>query len=525
MPKRKKSGGRSTPTQAALVDARLDRILDGIDAAVLGGAPERAHALVEDLAQAPRRLPEVLTRRLISGRAKVPILAFELLSGYAGERAGSYLLRIAERRGVPDIVRWGARRRAGWPEGTESADRLAFLETLEDPDGTLVVAASQGSDRWPPQGEILEEVLEYLTALPSARRRAAVERMVAELGPRIAVLLHALLHVADLPTQRLTLDALVRLRAPGAADPIGRLARTTDDARLRADAEAAAQRLRLQVVDRDRPPEPPTMPPIERAHLSLVDGAGGQIILVVRRAAEGVLLFGDVFHDEASGIKSAFGSTRADPSLLEEIIGDLEDAGIELVEADLSAVRGALAGALEVNVAHGLGVPPVFELWEPLLHDTYPPPRGEPVTAPILDDAPYGVRRDLVRRGGELVAHPFFASWGFDPRLTLAATVVAPPPTGARLTDRQYRPMIGQLVGSEVQARLRQRLRRQAWVLERAGDTTARDLALASAAHLGKADRAELVRQPFLRALVERSTRALVGAYLEHPDPDDELFS
>ena len=56
-----------------------------------------------------------------------------------------------------------------------------------------------------------------------------------------------------------------------------------------------------------------------------------------------------------------------------------------------------------------------------------------------------------------------------------------------------------------MRARLRQRLRRQAWLLDQMGNIKARNLALATAAKLASAGPAELAKQPFLRALVNRS--------------------
>ena len=138
------------------------------------------------------------------------------------------------------------------------------------------------------------------------------------------------------------------------------------------------------------------------------------------------------------------------------------------------------------------------------------------VAAPELDDAPYVHRKDLVRSSRQLADHPFFESWGFDPMKTSVAMLTAPPPSGSRLTDRQYRPLMDLLVFEpSVMAQLRQRLRRQAWVLERAGDLTERDQALATAAALGRADPDELFKQPFLRRLVERSVTAVVSGLSE----------
>ncbi len=90
-----------------------------------------------------------------------------------------------------------------------------------------------------------------------------------------------------------------------------------------------------------------------------------------------------------------------------------------------------------------------------------------------------------------------------------------PGPSGSRLTERQYRPLIAQLVEPALRARLRQRLRRQAWLLDRNGDSRARDLALAVAAQLAEGTPGDLARLPFLRRLVQRSVAdVLATAFL-----------
>ncbi len=191
-------------------------------------------------------------------------------------------------------------------------------------------------------------------------------------------------------------------------------------------------------------------------------------------------------------------------------MGGLEEAGVSLVEVDLAAVRATLAAGVEASAAAGHSLPPAFELWEPFAHDSYPPAEGEATSAIALDDAPYARRTDLLPASGRLAEHPFFNSWGFDPELVVPAMLTTPPPSSGRLTDRQYRPLIQQLVDRETCERLRQRLRRQAWLLEKVGDLAARDCALAVAAQLASARSSELVAQPILRALVERSVQETV---------------
>jgi hypothetical protein len=132
-----------------------------------------------------------------------------------------------------------------------------------------------------------------------------------------------------------------------------------------------------------------------------------------------------------------------------------------------------------------------------------------------LDDEPYANRPDLVKKGRRLADHPFCETWGFEEAPTLVAMQSSPPPASNKLGERQYRPLIEQLVDDAVKDTFRRRLRRQAWLLEQDGDEEFRDVALATAAHLAAAPTAELVKQPFLRRLVDRSvSHALTSVFV-----------
>src|SRR3954454_662371 len=219
MPRRTTGRGAGRPVRAApAVD--VEGLLDALDTAMLQGDPERVAQLSEQLWPARRQVPDAIVGRLVEGRARVPGLAFEMLGGFAAERSETYLRRIAEDPAAPNIVRFGARRRAGWPETGQAKRRREFLDTLADPDGTLVEATAQATGGWPPDGEVLGEVLGYLQALPAPRRREVLERIVSALGGRAAWLLRAALHIADVALQRQALSALVHLRDGGAAAAI-----------------------------------------------------------------------------------------------------------------------------------------------------------------------------------------------------------------------------------------------------------------------------------------------------------------
>ena len=210
-------------------------------------------------------------------------------------------------------------------------------------------------------------------------------------------------------------------------------------------------------------------------------------------------------------MKGVFGSSWLPNESAEGMLEELENAGIALVEVPLAAVRGALAAALEQNAARG-SLPASYELWEPFLHDTYPPEDGEPVVATALDDAPYAGRADLLARSGDLSAHPFFQHWGFDLDVTSAAMELAPPPDSGGLTDAQYGPLLAALAPAATRDRFRRRLRRQAWLLEQIEDTATRDVALAASAALATDDPAALLAHPFLREMVTMSVaQVLLG--------------
>ena len=492
--------------------AELDRLLDGLETAMLEGDQTSVAALTERLWAHRRQLPAILVERLIGGRARIPALAFELLGGFAGPTAGERALRrVAAAAAAPDIVRWGARRRVGWPQRGEAKARLEFLLSLKDADATLVEAVIQAGWVWPPDVEVLEEVLAYLVVLPAERRRAVVQRAVdeAEPGPALPWLLRALVHLPDSVLVRLAVSELVRLRDHAAVGALRRLIQTTRDADIRAEAEAAERRLRLQIVDRSRPTseeEPVPWLPLDGVHLSAVDGAGAQVLLLLRRWEAGTRLVADVLQTDTWGIKDAFGRYRSPAGELAELtVESFRAGGVDLVEIDLPSARGALAAAIATNAATGRPLPPAFELWEPFFHEAFPPASDEPTTVPELDDAPFASRADLVRRSAALLEHPFFQSWFFNPDEIGPALEELVLGRGARLREVQYGPVIGRLVDTPLREQLRRRLRRQAWLLDRYGGQRERDLALATAASLDRATAAGLAKHPFLRGMVDAS--------------------
>ena len=293
------------------------------------------------------------------------------------------------------------------------------------------------------------------------------------------------------------------------------LAATARTKTVKAEAEKALSRLRLRdvtaganEVDLEKP-----LPPVSAAYLSPLDGEGAQIAIVIRQLAEGLYCFLNVFHNEAFGIKDTIAKQTVPAEMLEEMLEDFQIADLELIEVDPAAVRGAMVRAAEVNATVRKAIPPVYEIWEPLLHDAEPAPLDEETIFPELDDAPYAGRDDLLIEGDELLDHIWFAAWGFPYEEMFQAMIQTPVPSRGRLTDRQIRPLVEHFMTPAMCATLRSRLRRQAWLLDRGEDTIERDQALAVAASLVDASPDQLVRNRFVRKLIRNSVGSAASIF------------
>ncbi|MBI2908257.1 MAG: hypothetical protein HYX92_11470 [Chloroflexi bacterium] len=487
--------------------AEIEGLLNQLDRRLLTGNVAGADPLFESLWKYRRHLPEVLTQRIIHGQAQVPAYAFELLGNFAGPRTPGFLKRIAESLDVADIVRFGARRRLGWPEEEDQArKRRAFLATLREPDETLVQAADEGTAFWPAGGEILQECLEYLQALPAERQKSVITLAMAQLGDRSVALLQAVVHIDDADCQLLALRELVRLQASSAAGAVERLAKTTTNNEIRAEAEASVRRLRLRLIDHREPePEPEPLPPVDRVLLSNIDGDGGQAITIVRRSGEDAYALAHFYYNDHWGVKGVFGRDDEPSENFDAMVTRFKEDGIVLFDVELAVARGALNAAMEANASTGHPIPPTFEIWEPLLHDAYLATGGEHAVVPDLEDVSYMGRNDLLRSSDDLLDSELFDSWGFDPEEIQDALAATMRRSRSRTPAGRYRFLVEYLADGETCAAFRRRLRRQAWLLDRSGDATSRDVALAVAAQLGSGQRAELAKMPFLRALVQRS--------------------
>ncbi len=503
----------------------LNERLDALDQALQAGRQSEIALIAEQLSRHSKAAAQVLADRVRSGRARSAAIAFELLMGFAGQRAPALLKQIAADSAVPDIVRWGARRRAGWAKRGQAKARRAFLASLQDAEDTLVTAVAQAGAWAPPDGEILTEVLEYLQVLAPKERLSVVRRAQAAKPVALPWLLRSLVHVEDPPLQTLCLDALVQSFDEAARGTLDRLVKTSRNAALVEAARAAARPQQIRVgAGVAQPPghaEPP-WPQVITARTTAVDVEGGQLVSVTRDLGGEREVFAGVYVSDDRGIADILGTYGRLSGSVEDLMREFRDLYTPDVEIDLPAARGILAAAVETAVAHGRALPPALELWEPYFHDTFPPAPDEPTIVTELDDARYSGRGDLVRRSVTLLDHQLFEGWFVQPEELEAALLSIGTSAAALLPGRPpYSKLIKALFGAEERGRLRHRLRRQAWLLGRLGEPTLRDIALATASSVVEASQADLARHVFLRAMIDLSLEAIAAF---EPDLPDDYF-
>lgn len=499
MPRKNSPSGRLAEKQQ--LEEEFERLHDAMQA----GDQQRAAEPMASITGAGDLAVEVARERLIQGRSRMPGFDLEFLMVLAGDKVESVLRAISNDRSAADILRFGARRRLGWPERTERKARRDFLKSLADPDGTLVEAVVPAMESPIPSGDIVAEVLAYMKVLPDRRNESLVRRIVEDSSCRYPALLHALMHLNAPHTQKLVLDELTRIKHPASAAAISRLGRTTGNEALRIECEAALRRLQLQVVGQERDEPVMPLPPCDIAIVTQLDGEGGQALLLRRMLSGEYCIFVNFFHNELVGVKDVYGRILFPTSDFDSLVDDFSMTGLLAVEVGPEVVRGILDRAVEVNAAAGYPLPPEFELWEPMLHDSCPPAAGETDLYPELDDSGFAGEEPTALEIEALLDNDFCESWRFGFEETLDAMDGVPEPEYGQLTDVQFRPLLKALVTDDFRQRILSRLRRQAWLLEHEGLKGEATTALKASASIAAKGLPELYDNLFLKAFVGRS--------------------
>ena len=353
-------------------------------------------------------------------------------------------------------------------------------------------------------------------ALPIFQSFEAMQHYVTSGGPPTFSLLLCLLHSPQDRVVRTAIKGLETLRLPEAVAYLEERATYDPSRKVRRAAKEAAQRLTAQVGRRGEWLAPPDEP-LQACFITSIDGSGGQVLLIVRQTAQGHCKLLNVMFNDHEGIKDCYGGLSPTLAEIEEIIGDgFASMGIEMIEISLEKAREELDRALQTSRAARRRLPVAFMAWRHWALGEDPDP---PEMFPLPDIRPAD-RSDLLADCDELLDLEEFESWFFNA-------------SDLHGLDRQYRRLqyqgpaseeekealitkgVQRVVDETVRQRLRDRLRRQAWLLAQIyEDDDIPRLALIAADALEDDPSFPLERHPLLRRMMHDS---FVNALGEQP--------
>lgn len=492
----------------------ISRILASIDerlAQLDSPSPELSQelmGLLEELVEpSPDLVATMLAEHVVSGRSPDPSFWIQVLANAPSERVPGLLGRIARDRSVPDVIRIDTHRLANLEEEDREQQRR-FLKGLHDPVAALAQKLETAHLGWLADPTEASYAVELLLLLQPAQQAEVLRRVEATPERSRVWVFHEMLQCEDEAVQRLGLASIDRIGSPWSIGALDRYTRIAPSDELADQARVIAERLRG--AERHEDDSETVLPPLGLCVLSAVDETGQQTVFIVRWTTKETCLVINLAMNDEDGILSVTAIGSVPTEFVTQLLESCQEDWMELVEVDLSVVRGAIAEYVEINVEAGFPLPLGYELCEPLLHDTFPPPEDEPATRPALVEGKDAGRGNRVRRAGTLLDHPLFATWTFQP-LQLVPTLLAIAPPGDEVTELPYPALLESALGLEMDEIYRDRLRRQAWLLDKRGDTRERDMALAVAASLADPKPSVLAKQPFWQGMVDRAVESLAS--------------
>jgi hypothetical protein len=381
------------------------------------------------------------------------------------------------------------------PEGAVLRSQQEFLTQLQDP---LELSNFLGGD---------------VQDLPIFQSPEAMQHYVETGGPSVFSLLLCLLHSPQNRVVTTAIKGLETLGLPEAVPYLEERATYDPDRQVRRVSRRVAQQLAAQVGRRGEWLAPPDEP-LQACSITSIDGNGGQVLLITRQTADDRCKFLDVMFNDHEGIKDCFGGLSPTSEEIRDVIGDgLGSMGIELVDISLERAREELGRAIQTTQEARRRLPVAFMAWRHWALGEDPDP---PETFP-LPEVPPTERDDLLADCDELLDLEEFNSWFFN---------VA----DLHGLDRQYRRLqrkdpdneaaekalitqgVGRVVDKACRQLLRDRLRRQAWLLAQIyEDKDIPRLALVAADALEDDSLFKPEEHPLLREMMYHSFLNAVG--------------
>ncbi|MGQ9500589.1 MAG: HEAT repeat domain-containing protein [Anaerolineae bacterium] len=382
------------------------------------------------------------------------------------------------------------------PERLVQKAREMFFEVISDPlELTRLLEEQFESEGFPPllDARILEEIASFRD------RRASLFFQCLLHAPHDKVVLKAIECLRTLGDP----DIIPALEERSLYDPSPQVRKAAQDAvRILADETQLREPSILHL--------PVTPPPIERCAISVIDGRGAQMCVLIWNMPEGGRVGTNILFTDEYGIQECIvlEGEESVAALEEALEHDFEESGVHvsMVEISLAQARAELERAYQTSLHAHRRLPPIYIALRNWLlgEDTrpitqYPLPQAQPEEMNIL-----------LQRSPELFQLAEFSSWLFD----LPGSDVQWREYGRRFlkenSEEARAKLITQalrkVVDPELRVLIKKRLERQAWFLAQLyEEDDFPKMALAASAAMETTSEVPLVEHPFLREMTRQT--------------------
>jgi hypothetical protein len=338
---------------------------------------------------------------------------------------------------------------------------------------------------------------------------AIIAQMAASRDRGLMRLMMCLLHARQDATVLTAINALQAIGDAAALAALEERAEWDASAKVRRAARKAATELAASLAKAaptifELPVAPP---PVERCLITTIDGAGGQMAMIIRRATNGQRQALYVMFNDQTGISDCIGGLDEAVARLEDmLLDDPYDLGFDVVDVRLSHVRAELERAYQTTLKARRRLPPAYPAWRDWLCGDDDRPL-EFYSLPSLTDAEIV---NLLPRCAQLLDLSEFVSWEVKHRdldsYERRYSKLRGRPRADDAIEAVISDAIAQLCDPAWCALVKDRLERQAWLLAQLYEE--KDipmLALAAAHGLDPASGVRPANHPLVREMMRRT--------------------
>jgi len=472
---------------------------------------DEAEEEIERLRSVRKRVIPRLLQMLTTGDEREAGVASMLLVELGDKRAIRELQKLIHRRDIPDdrkMLIFPVLVRLGVP-----VDGKAFFSSLQDPDTAMRKSIRQALVHLQTPFEV-SDFLEIIEHQMPIEARAAYIETIGSLGePHAIPLLRCLAHSPEEVMALTAIAALDNLKAVEAIPDLEELGQYGLTPTIRKEARKVAGRLTMRASVKGEEHPPYTMPiwPLDTCYLSAIDGNGTQMAVVVRRRPDGRLAIVNFMYNDHEGVKDAYGGDMMAEEDVEEVLDLMEMSGLSLAPVPLARCRQTIEEAHLINLKTRRPPPLTFYAWRFFLagEDT-----SEVEEIPV-EEVDIKAHPELVEECDDLFLLDEFDSWFFAPeqwpghaRAFRALEKIRGQPDAKAKAQRLIKKYLAEVVDKKMRRLLRERLRRQAYMLAQIyEDEEPWQWAMAAAAALEDDSEVPLHEHPLLYEMMDRTLR------------------